>query len=88
MPTLISSFTTDEFKRIFAIAFKYIEYSEDLMQSKNSMFKTTEITKSSNTDPNSNVRNSTDLSVPPAESEASNFKNIEITRPLLQYLLS
>ncbi|OWB78553.1 hypothetical protein B5S32_g2749 [[Candida] boidinii] len=88
MPTLISNFTTDEFKRIFAIAFKYIEYSEDLMNSRNNIFKNTELTKSSTPDSNSNARNSTDFSVPPAESEANNFKNIEITRPLLQYLLS
>ncbi|VEU24156.1 DEKNAAC105336 [Brettanomyces naardenensis] len=29
MPNLISNFTTDEFKRIFAIAFKFIQYSND-----------------------------------------------------------
>lgn len=30
LPTLTSNFTTDEFKRVFAIAFKYIQYSNDL----------------------------------------------------------
>lgn len=30
VPTLISNFTLDEFKRVFAIAFKYIQYASDM----------------------------------------------------------
>lgn len=34
LPTLTSSFTVDEYKRVFAIAFKYIEYSNDIKERK------------------------------------------------------
>ncbi|ODV84973.1 hypothetical protein CANARDRAFT_183895, partial [[Candida] arabinofermentans NRRL YB-2248] len=34
MPSLISNFTIEEFKRIFGIAFKYIQYSNDTFQNK------------------------------------------------------
>lgn len=34
LPTLTSSFTIDEYKRVFAIAFKYIEYANDTKERK------------------------------------------------------
>ncbi|KAG7806883.1 hypothetical protein KL921_004677 [Ogataea angusta] len=34
LPALISNLTTEDYKRIFAIAFKYIEYSKDAFQNK------------------------------------------------------
>ncbi|KAG7896498.1 hypothetical protein KL908_001012 [Ogataea polymorpha] len=34
LPALISNLTTEDYKRIFAIAFKYIEYSKDSFQNK------------------------------------------------------
>lgn len=43
LPTLTSNFTIDEFKRVFAIAFKYIEYSNDLKVRKTTDIKQSEI---------------------------------------------
>ncbi|CUM62716.1 uncharacterized protein PRCAT00000272001 [Priceomyces carsonii] len=74
LPTLTSNFTKDEFKRVFGIAFKYIQYSNDAR-------------KRSEKDVFANNK-ANEYGVDAVVEESVSTKNIEITPSMSQYLLT